>query len=191
MITTYIPYADKADELNLGATYNRFMEAAPTEWVCFLDHDAMWLTKDWYADLCTSAEYAEANGIGLLSCRTNRIGTSAQRLKGQQSNHDIGKMRRIAKEVRDSFGDDIERAIDTDVTNLSGVVLLVSRKAWREMGGFADGFLGVDYEACARMRAAGYKVGLMRHVVVYHWWRGDGDLSHVRKANRLHANPVR
>lgn len=189
MITTYIPYAGKDDELNLGATYNEMMEACPTEWACFLDHDAMWLTKDWYADLTEAAHYAGKSGIGLLSCVTNRIGTGVQRIKGHQDTHDIMRMRRVAQEVRQSFGGDLERAVDTNVTNLSGVVILISKKAWRDMGGFADGFLGVDYDACARMRRAGYLVGLMRHVVVYHWWRADGDLTHVHKANELHTNP--
>lgn len=190
MVTTYIPYADEADALNLGLTYNRLMEASPTQWVCFLDHDAMWLTKDWHRDLVEATSHAHAEGIGMMSCRTNRIGTSAQRLKGQQNNHDIAKLRRVAKNVRDSFEGDLERAIDTDVIYLSGVMLLVDRNAWHEMGGFAPGFLGVDYDACVRMRRAGYKVGLMRHVVVYHWWRGDGDMSHVHEANELHANPA-
>ena len=192
MITTYIPYAPKGSEMNLGAEYNRLMRDCTTEWACFLDHDAMFLHHDWYHDLTEATEVAEAHGIGLMSCMTNRIGTQAQMLKQYAGVHDIKKLRQVARLRRTLHVVDGKQypKVMPDGQYLSGVMLLVYKMAWEEMGGFADGFLGVDYDACERMRRAGWRVGLLPGVVVYHWYRGDGNFDHVRKANSMHTNPA-
>lgn len=187
MITTYIAYAPKEREMNLGEEYNRLVEASPTEWVCFLDHDAMWLTRDWYHDLCEAAEHGERENIGLFGCMTNRIGNKQQRV-GSSVTHDIVRMREMAAACR-RLHHGTESAYHVTTQPLSGVVMLISKTAHRKMGGFAPGFLGVDWDACRRVREAGMKVALMQHVMVYHWYRGDGNKEHVKLSHRLHKNP--
>ena len=187
MITTYIAYAPKEEELNLGRQYNKLVEASPTEWVCFLDHDAMWLTRDWYHDLCEAAKHGEREGIGLFGCMTNRIGNKQQRVGGGAT-HDIVRMRETAA-LRHELYRNTESAYQVTTEPLSGVVMLISKTAHRKMGGFAEGFLGVDWDACRRVREAGMKVALMHHVMVYHWYRADGDKAHVKMSHRLHKNP--
>lgn len=192
MITTYIPYAPKDSDMNLGAEYNRLMSECRTEWACFLDHDAMFLHRDWYHDLTEATEVAEANGIGLMSCMANRIGTPQQALKQHAGDHDIMRLRQVARVRRtlNMVDGKQQPKLVPDGEYVSGVMLLVYKMAWEEMGGFADGFLGVDYDACERMRRAGWRVGLLPGIMVYHWYRGDGNREHVARANTLHSNPV-
>jgi hypothetical protein len=52
MIHTYIPYAPSSINKNIGAVYNGFMNMiSDDDWACFLDHDAMFTTLDWYKQL--------------------------------------------------------------------------------------------------------------------------------------------
>ncbi len=60
---------------------------------------------------------------------------------------------------------------------MSGVVILLSRKTWGRLGGFADGFLGVDNAIHQAARDLGYRVYLMEGVYVYHWYRADAESS--------------
>jgi len=191
MITTYIPYAPKDREMNLGAEYNRLMRECRTEWACFLDHDAMFLHPDWYHDLTEATEVAEANGIGLMSCMTNRIGTESQLMRQYAPVHDIKRLRQVARLRRTQCMVDLKQQpkIVPEGQYISGVMLLVYKMAWEEMSGFADGFLGVDYDACDRMRLNNWRVGLLPGIMVYHWYRGDGNRDHVTKANTMHVNP--
>ena len=134
-LTTFIPYAPASDAMNLGAEYNRHMRNADTEWVCFLDHDAMWLRSDWMPRIIHHIN--SIDNLGLLTTRTNRIGSPAQRWKGYESEHNIFKLRKAANRLPTE---------PTKVTGMvSGVVIITSRTAWVQAGGFDPGFLGVDW----------------------------------------------
>lgn len=177
-LTTYIAHAPPARMLNLGSEYNRLMEASPTEWVCFLDHDAMWLKRDWYQRLLNGINYDP--GVGMLSVQSNRIGLSVQRIPKSERIHNISVLRRQAMsqtgkpmEVKDQ---------------LSGVVIVTSKSVWNQVGGFSDGFLGVDWQYCQKVREYGYKLMLLRDNPVYHWYRADGDKEHVTQANAMYEN---
>ena len=60
---------------------------------------------------------------------------------------------------------------------MSGVVILLSKKTWALLGGFADGFLGVDNAIHQAARDRGFPVYLMEGVYVYHWYRAGANLS--------------
>lgn len=176
MIHTYIPYTPKQLGNNLGWAYNRFMELIPDDdWACFLDHDATFTTRYWYHQLeDIIGKYLD---IGLYTCLTNRVGNFQQLVKGvDRENHDIKYHRQIGKQLQEKHYDDV-----FSITNpLSGVVILISKKTWKTVGGFADGFLGVDNDIHEKCLANSIKVGLMGGVYVYHWYRGDGDASHLK-----------
>jgi cellulose synthase/poly-beta-1,6-N-acetylglucosamine synthase-like glycosyltransferase len=179
MIHTYIPYAPKELGNNLGWAYNKFMELVPEEdWVCFLDHDAVFTTRYWYYQLGDIIK--KHQDVGLYTCVTNRIGQSYQIVDGiNKDNHDIKYHRLIGNQLQNEHYDTI-----LDLNNkhhlLSGVVILISKKTWMNVGGFSDGFLGVDNNIHRKCIDNNIKVGLMRGVYVYHWYRGDGDISHLK-----------
>ena len=179
MIHPYIPYCPKKDGQDLGLAYNRFMELVPDEdWVCFLDHDATWTTRDWYYQI---GEIIEKNpNAGLLTVVTNRIGNPHQLIyQLPQDNHDIASHRKVGKNLQSQLRHHL-----VDVTNgqpISGVVLLLKKSTWRKVGGFKSGFLSVDNDMHLKVARAGMPVYIMSGVYVYHWYRGDGDLSHIGK----------
>ena len=71
-----------------------------------------------------------------------------------------------------------------DVTSasgkLSGVVMVSNKKAWDSVGGAKNGFLSVDNDLHSKYSRNGMKVGFIPSLYVYHWYRGDGDTSHLK-----------
>ena len=177
MIHTYTCYAPMSMDKNIGATYNKFMGMVnDDDWVCFLDHDAMFTTHAWYKQLEQVVERIEEAKlpIGLLTAVTNRIGNVEQiifnKISAEAQNHDMYFHRKIGRERMIEFG-----ISGREATNLiSGIVMLTSKKAWKETGGFKDGFLGVDNDYDLQVRKAGYKTVILDGLYVYHWYRADG-----------------
>lgn len=202
MIYTHIPYAPSDKKLDLGWAYNNFMERIGIDdWACFLDHDAMFTTRDWYVQL---ESIVKQNGdSGCFTAMTNRVGNPMQlpdydfenwgkaadrktfhleKLSSEYSNHDIKLHRTIGKQLFEKHG--------LQVSNLSlefpmsGVLILVSKRTWKKVR-FANGFLGVDNQFHTDCVLQGLPVYLMNGVYVYHWYRGDNDISHLGHS----ANP--
>jgi len=176
MIHTYIPYTPKKLGNNLGWAYNNFMKLLPEDdWACFLDHDATFTTRYWYHQLENIIK--KHSEVGLYTCLTNRIGNLQQLVNGiDKENHDIKYHRQIGKQLQEEHYGDV-----FSITNpLSGVIILISKKTWKTVGGFIDGFLGVDNDIHKKCLDNNIKVGLMGGVYVYHWYRGDGDVSHLK-----------
>jgi GT2 family glycosyltransferase len=176
-ILTCIPY-DLGG--NLGAAYNNAMQAVGHDgWVCFLDHDAIWTTNHWYAQLNRAVStYPKA---GLFTAVTNRIGNKHQLAPGAPQTHDMRLHRAFGEKLASRHG---HRAVDvTDLAPVSGVVLLLSKRAWKSGGPAPSGLLGVDNAIHAAVRKAGYRVMILQGLYVYHWYRGDGSMKH------LHGKP--
>lgn len=178
--TTYIAYAPSTDEMNLGEEYNRLIASSPTEWVCFLDHDATWLRRDWYTQI--AEHITEHPNVGLLTVQANRIGNPAQRIDQLKHQHDITKLRTYARRQPKKH-----RQLDS-TEPVSGVVIVTSKTAHAAVGGFKPGFLGVDNEYHRALEAAGLQAHLLLANPVYHWYRAQGDRQHLDKANRLWHN---
>ena len=177
MIHTYTCYAPVSVDKNIGATYNKFMEMVSNDdWVCFLDHDAMFTTHNWYKMLeQVVSRIEEVNlSIGLLTGVTNRIGNDEQiifeKTSPEAQNHDMYFHRKIGYERMLKHG--IYRREAKIV--ISGIVMLTSKKVWSECGGFKDGFLGVDNDYDKKVRSAGYKTVILDGLYLYHWYRADG-----------------
>lgn len=169
MIYTHIPYAPKKMK-NLGRAYNQFINLLQNEDVaCFIDHDAMFTTPDWYDQIEHIVDkYPDG---GMFTAKTNRIKNRRQLYKGVMSEwHDMKYHRRIGRLLQQNHYDDVSE-VEAD-SPVSGVVLVMKKKVWNEFH-FKDGFLGVDNEMCCRLIEAGRKVYIMEGVYVYHWYRGD------------------
>lgn len=172
-----VPFCPREHGKNLGLAYNAAMSRLQDDdWALFLDHDAMFLTRDWYHQVCDVI--AQTPDAGVLGARTNRIGRPSQIPPGVDSeNHDIRYHRKLAQELAAAHGTQVSKASGY----LSGVVIGISKATWSAAGGFRDGFLGVDDSIQKDVKAkTGKDTYLMMGVYVYHWYRGDGDKSHLR-----------
>ena len=143
------------------------------DWACFLDHDAMFTTLDWYKQLEEIIEEISLcdRPVGLLTTCTNRIGNLEQVIAGIESqNHDIYYHRKIGRQRQLDHG----RSLRECDFLISGIVILISKEVWKKTNGFIDGFLGVDNNIDQQIRALGYKSYIMDGVYCYHWYRADG-----------------
>lgn len=166
MLVTAIAYDV---ERNLGRAYREILaRLRPDDHCVFLDHDAIWTTRDWFTVLLQAIErYPDA---ALFGAMTNRIGNREQIPQGVPAGHDMAVHRAFGQQQQDRFGSEA-----IDVTNrhlLSGVVLCMPAAAKAKLT-ISDGFFGVDNQLHRDARRIG-KVYLLRGLYVYHWYRGDG-----------------
>lgn len=170
MIYNFVAYAPSDCDKDLGGTYNKYMELLQDDdWACFIDHDAMFTTPDWYKQveniIAANPEY------GLLTAVTNRIGNPQQKIAKLDDTHDILYHREVG--TRAKLGG--TTVMDVTTTHcISGVVMIVKKSVWKTAGGFQSGFLGVDNDFHKRVAKAGHKIGVCRGLYVYHYYRADG-----------------
>lgn len=175
-----VPYSPDG---NLGGAYNRFMELLPSDgWACFLDHDAIWTTRYWYDQIARAVASAPQN-TGAITAVTNRIANPRQLVSGCPKDHDMLRHRRFGMVQFVRHGDKLVEI--TNAEPMSGVVIILSKAAWRACGPLPSGLLGVDNHLHAALRRAGRRVFLMPGLYVYHFYRGDGDKSHLRRGRAL------
>ena len=184
MIKTHIAYHP---EKKLFEAYNDFMSRLENgEWACFLDHDAMFTTRNWYLQLL--AIIKKHPGVACFTAMTNRIQSKAKlQLVTHQSarhNHDIKFHRNLGQKLSEKHWDEIK--ILPRSPAMSGVLILYSKDKWKktpfrsyQRSTKMRHFLGVDYQIHRDLLDRGEKVAVMRGVYVYHWYRADGDLSHI------------
>jgi len=149
---------------NYGAWLNKIMESSPSEWVMFHDHDVI-LFPGWFEIAIKNIEtYKDA---GLFTCLTNRIGNPEQKINIDQNNHDILFHYKKSEELinKDFYTKEADRLI-------SGLVMLTSKTAWKECGGFRErGIIGVDNDYHSKINKTGYKTYIMMNFYVYHRYR--------------------
>lgn len=148
---------------NLGRAYNDEMKRLPDgDWAAFLDHDAMPTTLAWHAQLEEAIAFKP--DAGAFVAMTNRIAKKWQRC-GDANNNDMawhrkfGQARRAHRTLLDI----------TDTLGWGGVFFAVSKKAWEQVGGFADGAGCVDHSLHFRLQRAGLREYLIEGLYVYHW----------------------
>lgn len=159
------------EERNLGRAYNEIMERlSPGDWGCFLDHDAVFTTREWYGQIKRAVQDNPQGG--LFTAVTNRIGRKSQIPPGAPAGHDMRDHRVFGAQLAKQHGHSVR-----DITRespLSGVVMVISREAWKAIGGFKSGFFGVDNAAHRDVARSGRRVYMMPGLYVYHWYRADG-----------------
>jgi hypothetical protein len=165
-IFTMMPFST---EMNLGKAYNEAMALLPENaWACFLDHDAIWTTREWYRQIAEAIRTVP--DAGALTAVTNRIAAPWQQV-GDPDNHDMAHHRRFGAERLK-----IRTLLDvTDTKGFGGCVIVLSKRAWQRVRGFVDGILCVDHKMHFALRDAGLRIWLMENLYVYHWRRAFGD----------------
>lgn len=166
MLFTMMPFST---EMNLGKAYNEAIALLPEDaWACFLDHDAIWTTREWYRQI--EEAIRTVPDAGALTACTNRIAPPWQQV-GDRDNHDMARHRRFgAARLK------VRTLLDvTDTKGMGGVVMVISKRAWKLAGGFVDGILCVDHHMHFALRDLGLKIWLIEGLYVYHWRRAFGD----------------
>ncbi len=174
-IYTFIPYSTKK---NLGQAYNRCMDLiAGGDWALFLDHDVMFVSRDWYPLLVKVIGKNE--DVGLFTCFSNRVGTKAQKAPGVcPVTHDILYHRHFGQKIAEKYKD---RVTDLKLEGkkrpkLSGYFLLISKRTWNKIGGVTKkGTSKVDWHIIKKCVAADIKVARIDGLYVYHYRRGLGE----------------
>lgn len=167
MIHTMVPF--RAD-MNYGKALNEAMGMIPEgDWLAALDHDAMFTTRLWHAQI--EEAIAAAPDAGLLTGVANRIGPPWQRA-GHPDNHDVAYHRKLGADRARTH----RALLDvTDTKGIGGVLMVLSKATWKRIGGFVDGLNCVDHAAHFAVAAAGLKVYVLEHLYLYHWRRANGD----------------
>lgn len=151
----------------LGFAYNRAMQTV-SDWVLFLDHDVLLVNPDWYA-ICQKTITRVGHKAGFITCVTNRISNSHQQA-GSCPNDDIKKHIGTAKSLYEVYKDRLHEMTIKD-SPFSGFFILTHKQAWKDAGGFKDGFLGVDNAYYHDIIKANYNVYIMPELYVYHIYR--------------------
>ena len=161
VVIPYEPYKQ------LGKAYNRIMDKAD-DWVLFLDQDLYLCNPNWYQMCITWIEnYGEQ--AGWITCFTNRLGHTMQIFNSAPESNDMTDHIRFAEMLWHSNGDAV-----TDISHMpdgmlaSGFFMLTNKKVWNEVGGFADGFLGIDNDYHKKIVANGYKLLRLDGLYIYH-----------------------
>jgi len=162
-----IPYAPN---MELGKAYNKAMQTV-NDWVLFLDHDALILCPH-YFDACINVIERLDHKAGWITAVTNRIACAYQLDRFAPNGDDIMNHMQYAKKRWTEFGDTAQ-LIDGNVPNpgFSGFFMLTHREAWEKVGGFIDGFLGVDNAYWKALIKNNYDTYIMPGIYVYHIYR--------------------
>lgn len=161
MIVPMMPFAL---DRNLGRAYNEAMALLPEDaWAVFLDHDMMLTTREWYRQIAEAIAFKP--DAGTFVAVTNRIDAVWQRAQEtDRDNHDIGYHTKIGLDRLK-----VRTLLDiTDTKGFGGVCFALSKAAWRDAGGFANGLLCVDHSIHFGLQRAGRRVYLLEGLYVYH-----------------------
>lgn len=159
-----------AEDRNLGGAYNEAMSLLPEgAWAAFLDHDACFTTREWYRQIREAVTFQPR---AMFTAVTNRIAADWQRApESDPNNHDIAYHRKIGATR-------LWRRTLLDVTTtkgLGGVLMVVSKAAWQEIGGFVPGMFCVDHNMHFAHARVGRPVFVIDGLYLYHWRRANGD----------------
>lgn len=165
MIVATTPFAL---DRNYGRACNDFFEMLPDDaWGIVQDHDAMWTTPVWYQQI---AEAVAFQPRAMFFAMTNRIAAPWQRI-GPENEHDYRVHRQFGKERLK-----VRTLLDISHTKgAGGVCMVVSKAAWKEVGGFVPYLYCTDHNMHFRHVDVGRPVYLMENVYLYHARRIDGE----------------
>ena len=172
-IEVIIPWGSNG---NLGEAYNRLMRDCVKDWVCFIDHDILNLNPDWYHLICGAVKRV-GHKAGWITGTTNAIACTNQLRTDAPKGHDIIEHMAFAKKVYKENGDRLIQIDPDDTTKVgclqlfSGFMIVTHKKAWEKVGGFKNGFLGVDNEYCKSLKNNGFDLYTLPGLYMYHTYK--------------------
>lgn len=167
---------------NFGRAINEQVAIIPDgDWACVMDGDTLFLTPNWVRHVYDVVA-KHGDRFGLMGCMTNRLRRSIQRVGEMDNNHDMMRHYGIAKELEAARWAEVE-----DITRkkfIAGMFMLFPKTVWHKAK-FKERNVAFDDAFSLDVIAAGYKIGLMRGLYVYHFYRGwsdspERDKKHLR-----------
>lgn len=162
------PYAT---DKNFGRELNERISELSDGWVCLRDSDCMFLTPDYGRQI---AEICATTDLDVLGCLTNRLGRPIQRYKGELStNWDIKHHYTIAQSLEANHWCEVE-----DITSkkwVAGMFMMFRKSLWEQIK-FKENCLTWDDQFSEDVRISGGKLGLMKGIYVFHFYRGWSDI---------------
>lgn len=164
--------------MQLGRAYNASMETVK-DWVLFLDHDLLMLNPHYY-EVCLGVVQVLGHKAGWISGVTNAIACGVQLCKNAPKGDNIIDHMRYAKQRWDKYSAQVIKIGDKKTgmfyedkifAGFSGFFMLTHKQAWKDTGGFKDGFLGVDNDYYRKLIEAGYETYVMPGIYAYHLYR--------------------
>lgn len=182
------PFAEVRDDLNLGDAYNRTMRQVDAEWVGLMDYDIEWLTPRFFEIISRAID--EQSGVGLITVKATRTGSRLQQYDRRfRDRHDVLFWREEQERLLQQMRTRPLMELVPPGTKISGHVMIIRSEAWEQIAPAPDGLLGVDWIIAERIREAGWDIGIIPSLIVHHFYRGDGNLDHLHRANRKYVNP--
>lgn len=163
----------------LGEDYNRVMEETKHDWVLFLDHDVFLCNPHWY-HLCQFSIQSQPKA-GMFSCWTNNLGDTPQRHPDAPVTHCLIEHKKFARVIWDQYQYSL-----TGIGKCSGMLMLISKKAWGAVGCFpAQGLFKEDWTFTKRLVKGGFQVFRIDGLYVYHMRdRDDGSWIDGHKTSK-------
>lgn len=176
-ISYYQPFAIDG---NLGKEYNYVQNGHDDDdWICITDQDVCFLDsrlKLWIAKTVVSNP-----DFDIFTCMTNRLSDSQQLVKGMYDIADIRMHKMATINQWKKFGTKVKEA--TQPT--AGLFMLMKARTLRSVP-FRNGLIYLDTDFYLRALAEDYRVGIMRGIYIFHYYRlseGKGSISHLRRTH--------
>ncbi|MDP2652063.1 MAG: hypothetical protein Q8O94_02915 [bacterium] len=185
MMSTPVLFTFVATGDDLGAAYNQCMKIiGDDDAAVFIDHDALFTTADWMHRVHRLIkQFPDV----VFVPQTNRIGCQYLVNEDAPKSDDYREHRQFGSKIAQAHKKEIVDVTDRTDYLIGGVVMILSKKTWKKVGGFKEGlgFLGIDnalHRACVNH---GIRILQAQELYVYHWYRGgnQSDKSHLVKAS--------
>lgn len=172
MLHIQVPYSITK---RLGVAYNDAMRNIDDDdWMCFIDHDVLFLTADTIFHL---NEYAGRNAdAGLLVCYGSRSHPLSKEQKLKITDTDSIKYHsRIALQHQKFL---YQTNIIKEPHRVSGFLMLLSKKIWKEIK-FNEqrNCLWVDTDFCNALKEKNKKIIRMEGIYIWHSYRLLKDIN--------------
>ena len=152
---------------NLGAAYNRSMQKI-NDWVIFQDHDVIQLNPFWY-HMVLDVIAALGHTAGLITGTTNLIACPMQFCPDAPKSLDLVEHMQFSKDMFQKFGNQPYMVVAENMPlAFSGFFMVTHKEAWEKVGGFKDGFLGVDNAYHHAVLNSGYKTYVIPGLYMFH-----------------------
>lgn len=173
-ISYVTPYATDG---NLGRAYNRAVNRhLNNEWVAICDGDMCFLDAkygEWIAKTI-----AENKGYDIFVPKTNRLRDSMQVEANMRNVRDILMHRTATEQCWKKRGTNVTEAERPP----AGLMMIAKASTFKKVP-FRNGLLCLDTDFMIRAKEAGFVIGVMQGVYVFHYYRigkeNDGHLRHM------------
>lgn len=161
MILAMTPFRE---DKNLGRAYNDAMDRLGfDDWAVLMDHDIMFTTLKWYEQI---GHAIMLHPEGTFTGVTNRIWSPWQRVVNAGRSDDIELHRKVGEA---QLGDPRLEDVTDWRPGWGGMLMVVSKKTWQAVGGFADGMECVDHKFHQAVAKSGRRLFCIKGLYVYHY----------------------